>query len=203
MSFNSEHRDRAVPAPAPTPGLRPLFLTVIASSLLAGCGYSRIHELDEQAGEARSDIEVQLLRRAELVPRLVETVQRYVEAEPTAFEAAADARVELVAAVRSGDLPAMERASTALSGPLIQLLALAAERPDLQADPGFQRQRSQLQDTEQRIDQAGRSYNEAARRFNDYIAGFPQVVTAKLVGAQPRQPFEAFETPDPASHADQ
>lgn len=177
------------------PPLRAL-LPVLAASWLAGCGYSQIQQLDERAGEARSDIEVQLLRRAELVPSLVETVQRYGEPDEAAVGALADSRVELITAVRSQDLSSMESASASLASALGQLLAAAAGLRDLQTDPGFQRLQAELEDTELGIEQAGRSYNEAVSRYNEFIAGFPHILTAKVIGAERREPYGPPPLPD-------
>lgn len=181
---------------------RRVLAPLIAASALAGCGYSRIHELEQQALEARSEIEIQLLRRAELVPTLVETVQRYAELESTAVEAVADSRVGLVTAVRSTDLSAMESASVSLSGALSELLSAVAGYTDLQADPGFQRLLVQLEGTQEQVVLAGRSYNQRVRLYNEYIGSFPQVLTAKVIGADPRRPFGAAEPADSAHPAD-
>ncbi|UCC84402.1 MAG: LemA family protein [Gemmatimonadota bacterium] len=177
-------------------------MTLLAASTLAGCGYSRIRELDERALEARSDIEIHLLRRAELAPTLVETSQRYAQLESPLVEAVADSRVGLVAAVRSTDLSAMESASLSLSDALSQLLAATAGYADLQADPGFQRLLVQLEDTRQQVVRAGQRYNEAVRLYNEYIGGFPQMVTAKIIGAESRPPYGVPEASDSVSPAD-
>ena len=109
--------------------LAPLF------ALLAGaCGYGEIQQLDEQVGEARSDIEVQLQRRTELIPTLLETIERYVRVDSMTLVAVSDSRVELVGAVRARDLAEMEAASRKLSEAVARLLAETAENPVLQSD---------------------------------------------------------------------
>lgn len=182
---------------------RRAWVALLAASLLSGCGYSRIQELGEQAAVARSEIEVQLQRRAELVPVLVETVQRHAGVGEDVIRAVADARAGLVRAVRLGDLAAIERGSGELSSVLAQLLSSAGGDMDLRADRGFQLLRSQLEGTEEQISQAGRSYNEAVRLYNDYIGGFPQIVTAKVVGAERLQLFEPFREPASLPAADE
>ena len=172
-------------------------MALLAASLLSGCGYSRIQELGEQAAVARNEIEVQVQRRAGLVPVLVETVQRHAAVSEDVIRAAADARARLVRAVRLGDLAAIERGSGELSSVLEELLRSAGADTDLRTDPGFQLLRSQLEGTEEEIREAGRSYNEAVRLYNDYISRFPQIVTAKVVGAERLQPFEPFQEPAP------
>lgn len=164
---------------------------LVVASVLGGCGYSQILELDEQAEAAWNDIEVQLQRRAELVPSLVETVLDRVTVDETLIAAVSDARAQLAGAVRSGDVAIMEAANAELCAGLDRLLALAVRHPELQADGGFQLLRSQLGETEEQITEGGRAYNLAVRRYNDYIGGFPQLVTAKVLGAERREPFAA------------
>lgn len=182
---------------------RRAWMALLAASLLSGCGYSRIQELGEQAAVARSEIEVQVQRRAELVPVLVETVQRRAAVSEDVIRAVADARARLVRAVRLGDLAAIERDSGELSSVLEQLLSIAGGDMDLRTDPGFQLLRSQLEATEKEIREAGRSYNEAVRLYNDYISNFPQIVTAKVVGAERLQAFEPFQEPESPPVTDQ
>lgn len=178
---------------------RPAAVAVLlAATMLGGCGYSRIRELDEAALSARLDIAVQLRRRAELVPNLVTLVQTYGSVSEEVIAAVADARASLVSAVRADDMGSMEDWSARLSEALGELLAAVSRYPQLEGDQGYQLLRSQLEETEIEIEEAGRSYNEAAIRFNDYIADFPQLVTAKVIGAGPKQSFEPRNLP--ASH---
>ncbi len=181
----------------------PRTAAALAAVSLAGCGFSEMQQLDERAGATWSDIEVQLLRRAELVPSLVATVERYAAAPPSTFEAVSDSRVELAAAVRSGSLSAMRAASAALSDALDELLAAAADNVELQADPSFRRLVSDIATSEEEILRAGRSYNEAVRRYNEYISAFPQIITAKVIGAEKRELFSVPDSPDSPSPVDE
>jgi len=171
------------------PGLTRVLAALAAASLLGGCGYNQILEMDEQARLARREIEVQLQRRSEMVPSLVETVVGYVAVDGDLVSAIADARARLAGAVRSGELGEMEAANVELCDGLNGLLTLADRYAELQADAGFQLLRSQLQETEDQVIRAGRSYNEAVRLYNDYIEAFPQMVTAKVVGAAKLEHF--------------
>ena len=162
---------------------------LLAASLASGCGYGRIQELGERAGEARSAIEVQLQRRTQLVPALVETLGAYGQANEDAIAAVADTRAALAMAVRGRDLAAMETAHGALSEALDRLMADAGRHALLLSDPGFQLLRSQVESTGEQIEQAASTYNEAVLLYNEYISQFPQVVTAKVVGAEPLRPF--------------
>ena len=170
-------------------GFTRMLAALAAASLLGGCGYNQILELDEQAQLARREIEVQLQRRSEMVPSLVETVVGYVAVDRDLVGTIADARARLAGAVRSGELSEMQAANVELCDGLDGLLALVGRYAELQADAGFQLLRSQLHETEDQVVRAGRSYNEAVRRYNDYIEAFPQLVTAKVLGVEQLELF--------------
>lgn len=162
---------------------------VLLAAWLSGCGYGRIQQLEEQVVGAQSEIEVQLQRRVELVPGLLETVRGYDVASAEVIGAVADGRARLAAAVQAGDLAAMERADGELSAALNELLS-AARVPALDRDAGFSLLRSRLEETEERTFEASRRYNAAVRAYNEYIGGFPQLVTARVIGAERREPLE-------------
>jgi LemA protein len=157
---------------------------------LSGCGYNRIQTLDEQASAFKSQIEVQLQRRAELVPNLVETVKGYAQQEQTIFTAVADARAKLGGAVQSGNLAQMAEANQGLTGALGRLLAISENYPQLKSNENFRALQDQLEGTENRIATARQDYNSAVQTYNSYIRRFPQVLTAKLIGKGAREYFE-------------
>lgn len=157
---------------------------LVAALQAAACGYRDMQQLEEQAGVARNEIEVQLQRKAELVPSLLETVQEYGGPTDSVIARVADARVALADAVEAGNLARMRETCVALTSALDELLDSARRYRGLEEDPGFLVLRSQLAGTEERIQQAGGRYNEAASEYNAYIAEFPQLVTAKVVGAR-------------------
>ncbi len=157
---------------------------------LSGCGYNRIQTLDEQANAFKSQIEVQLQRRADLVPNLVETVKGYAQQEQTIFTAVADARARLGGAVQSGNLGQMAAANQGLTGALGRLLAISENYPQLKSNENFRALQDQLEGTENRIATARQDYNAAVQTYNSYIRRFPQVLTAKLIGKSPREYFE-------------
>jgi LemA protein len=96
----------------------------------------------------------------------------------------------------------MESASVSFADAVSDLLAAVAGIADLQADPGFQRLLVQLEQTREQIVLSGRSYNEAVLLYNDYIGRFPQVLTAKVIGAEPRPPYCTAEAVGSAPPAD-
>ena len=166
-------------------------------TLVAGCGYNTIQTYDEQVNAAQSQIKVQLQRRADLIPNIVETVKGYAKQEQTIFIAVAEARAKLAGAVQSNDLQQMAAANAALTAPLGRLLAIAENYPQLKSNENFRALQDQLEGTENRIAVARQDYNDAVNRYNAYIRRFPQVLTAKAIGKGPRQYLE-LQTPGAA-----
>lgn len=156
-----------------------------------GCGYNRIQELDERAQAYQGQIEVQLQRRADLIGNLVETVKGYAAHEQQVFTNVANARAGLMGAVRSGDSEQMATANAQLTGALGRLFAVVEAYPNLKADQNFLRLQDELTGTENRVAVARNDYNAAVNEYNGYIRRFPQVITAKVTGAQPRKYFQA------------
>ncbi|HEV7705237.1 MAG TPA: LemA family protein [Gemmatimonadaceae bacterium] len=157
---------------------------------LVGCGYNRIQTLDEQATAARSQIEVQLQRRADLIPNLVSTVKGYAAHEEQVFSEVAQARAGLAGAIQSHDPQQMADANAAATGALGRLLAISEAYPQLKADQGFLKLQDELTGTENRIAVARGDYNKAAQDYNTLIRTFPTALTAKVTGAKPKTYFE-------------
>jgi LemA protein len=172
--------------------MRMLKRAAIAAAVLAlsGCGYNRIQTLDEQANAFKSQIQVQLQRRADLVPNLVATVRGYAQQEQTIFLGVADARARLAGAVQSGSLAQMADANQNLTGALGRLLAIAENYPQLKSNENFRMLQDQLEGTENRIATAREDYNAAVQAYNSYIRRFPQVLTARVIGKGPREYFQ-------------
>ena len=171
--------------------MRIRMLLALAPLTLSGCGYNRIQQLDEQAGAAKQQISVQLQRRADLVPNLVQTVKGYAQHEEAVFTNVANARAGLAGAIQSGDPGQMATANAQLTGALGRLLVIAEAYPQLKADQGFLRLQDELAGTENRIATSRNDYNQAVQVYNTYIRTFPQALTAKVTGAGPRTYFEA------------
>jgi LemA protein len=165
--------------------LAPLVLGV------TGCGYNRIQQLDETAQQAKQGISVQLQRRADLVPNLVNTVKGYAQHEEAVFTQVAQARAGLAGAIQTGDPQQMATANATLTGALGRLIAISEAYPQLKADQGFLRLQDELAGTENRIATSRNDYNQAVQAYNTYIRTFPQAITAKVTGAKPRTYYEA------------
>jgi LemA protein len=166
------------------------FLVPVLALSLAGCGYNRIQTLDEQVNGFEGQIKVQLQRRADLVPNLVETVKGYAQHESQVFTEIAEARSRLGGAIQSGDLSQMAAANQGLTGALGRLIAISEAYPDLKANEQFKALQDQLEGTENRISTARQDYNTSVQTYNSYIRQFPQVITAKVTGKHPRAYFE-------------
>jgi LemA protein len=173
--------------------MRRLALVAAAALVFSGCGYNRIQSLDEQVEGFKSQIEVQLQRRADLVPNLVATVRGFAEHETEIFETVANARAQLGGAVSGGDLAEMAVANQSLGSALGRLIAIAEDNPEIQSNQNFRDLQVQLEGTENRISTARQDYNAAVQTYNAYIRRFPQVLTAKMIKAQPREYFEVTD----------
>ncbi len=158
---------------------------------LSACGYNRIQTLDERASKAQSSIEVQLQRRADLIPNLVNTVKGYAQHEEAVFTQVTQARAGVVNAVQSHDPEQMATANAQLTGALGRLMVVVEAYPNLKANENFKQLQDELTGTENRIAVSRNDYTEAVNDYNAYIRQFPQVVTAKVTGAHPRKYFTA------------
>ncbi len=166
------------------------WLLLVLPLFLSACGYNTIQTMDEGAAAAKQQIEVQLQRRADLVPNLVETVKGYAKQEESIFTAVAEARAGLAGAVQSGNIGQMATANETMTGALGRLLAISENYPTLKSDQNFLRLQDELSGTENRIAVARTDYNNAVRDYNAYIRKFPAVLTAKVTGAASRAYFE-------------
>lgn len=138
-----------------------------------------------------ADIDVQLKRRADLIPQLVATVKGYAAHERALFEEIAERRSKAMAA---GDDPAARGAAEgALTRPVNRLVALAENYPDLKANQNFLDLQRQLAETEGKIEMARRFYNGAVRELNTLVASVPSNLVAGAFGFSQRKYFEAGE----------
>jgi len=166
------------------------FALVMLAVTSAGCGYNTIQRYDEQANSAKQNIEVQLQRRADLIPNLVNTVKGYAAHEEAVFTQVTNARAGLVGAVQKGDPVEMANANNELTTALGRLMVVVEAYPNLKADQQFTGLRDELTGTENRIAVARTDYNNAVQTYNTYIRTLPQSLTAKVTGAKPREYFE-------------
>lgn len=140
--------------------------------------------------EAWSGIDVQLKRRIDLIPNLVETVKGYAEHEKELFDRVTKARAAVINASNHKD--AME-ANNQLTGALKSLFAVAEAYPDLKAQEGFIKLQEELSDTESKIAYSRQFYNSVVRDFNSKLVMFPSNIVAKILGLKQEEFFEAQE----------
>lgn len=163
----------------------------------SGCGYNTIQTKDEAVNSALAQVKVQLQRRADLVPNLVETVKGFAAQEETIFTAVSEARGRLAGAVETGSVQEMAEANAALNAPLGRLLAIVEAYPELRSNQNFLQLQDQLEGTENRISVARQDYNRAVEDFNGTIRRFPVNLTAKIFGMGTSR--EYFELTSPAA----
>lgn len=165
-----------------------LILVVIA--IVAVMMYNSLIKLREQVDAAWSDIDVQLKRRHDLVPNLVETVKGYASHEKETLERVIQARN---AAVAAEGPEAQGQAENVLTGALRSIFALAEAYPQLQAAGGFRDLQASLQDIENAIQQSRRYYNAVVRDYNTRIAQVPTNIIAQAFRFTKREFFEIEE----------
>ena len=169
-----------------------LAVGVLVAFLIVGM-YNRLVKLRVTSQNAWSDIDVQLKRRADLVPNLVETVKGYAVHERGTLEAVTAARARAVAA--SGAGPAERAAAEAALTSALQGLTVAVEDyPELQASANFLDLQTQLSETEDKISDSRRYYNAVVRDLNTAVQTFPSNLLAGPMGFHEREFFEAAES---------
>ena len=168
-----------------------LLLIVIVVVVLWLIGvYNGLIKLKNRTDEAWSDIDVQLKRRYDLIPNLVETVKGYAAHEKTAFENVTEARSR---AMGAKSVKEQAEAENALAGTLKTLFAVAEAYPDLKANQNFLELQRELTDTEDKIQASRRFYNGNVRDFNIKIQTFPNNMVAQMLGFKQREFFETEE----------
>ncbi|HEX2796225.1 MAG TPA: LemA family protein [Immundisolibacter sp.] len=180
------------------------FLLIVVALLLVGFFliYNRLVTLRNRYGNAHAQIDVQLLRRHDLVPNLVETARAYLQHERATLEAVIAARGAAVdagqrAAVQPDSAAAMAalgQAEAALGSALGRLMAVVEQYPDLKADATMARLSEELASTENRLAFARQAYNDAVMTYNTALEVFPNVLVAGSMGFRAAGFFELDDT---------
>lgn len=167
-----------------------LMLLVVA---LSGCGYNSIQRQDEAVKAQWSEVLNQYQRRADLVPNLVNTVKGYAAHEEKVFSEVTEARSRVGSIqINADDAQSLEKFQAAqgqLTGALSRLMAVSENYPNLKADGLFQNLQAQLEGTENRITVARNRYIQSVQAYNTLIRTFPNNLTAKMFGYQPKPNF--------------
>lgn len=152
--------------------------------------YNGLVTIKTRIQEALSGIDVQLKRRADLIPNLVETVKGYAKHEKTVFENVTKARSSLMSA---GSLQEKAEANNQLTGALKSLFAVAEAYPELKASTNFQDLQRQLEDTEDKVAYSRQFYNSNVLDYNTKILLFPSSIIASMFGFTKSDFFAATE----------
>jgi LemA protein len=168
-----------------------LIVVVVVLLLIAaylGLTYNRLVRLRNRTETAWSQIDVQLKRRYDLIPNLVETVRGYASHERETLEGVIEARQQAIAAP---DVEQQAQAENLLTGMLRQLFALSEAYPDLKANENFASLQAELTQTEEQIAFARRYFNERVLGYDNAIEMFPSNMVASLFSFQQKPYFEA------------
>lgn len=163
---------------------------IIAVLLIIAWLYNSLIRAKNRVGEAWSDIEVQLKRRYDLIPNLVNTVKGYAAHESGVFEKVTAARTQ---AMNAGTMQERLKDENMLSGALKSLFAVAENYPDLKANQNFLQLQNDLTDTEDKIQASRRFYNGTVRDFNTKLQVFPTNLFASIMGFKAREFFDIDE----------
>ena len=174
-------------------------LAPLAAISLAGCGLNSVPTAEEQVNAKWGDLQADYQRRADLIPNLVRTVERYAQQERTVLTEVTNARANATRVQLSADdlddpakVQAFNDAQSRLTQAIIPLQRLQEAYPDLKSNTNFLALQDQLEGSENRINASRRDYNEAVRSYNTTIRTFPDAIGAKIIyGAKPKVPFEA------------
>lgn len=156
--------------------------------------YNSFVKLVNRAEEAWSDIDVQLKRRYDLIPNLIETVKGYAAHEKEVLDRVTTARSEAISAEQTGDPAKTAQAENMLTDALKSVFAVAEAYPDLKANQNFLELQRELSDTENKIQASRRFYNGNVRDLNTQVESFPSNIVAKAFNFTQRDFFELTET---------
>ncbi|HEX7131022.1 MAG TPA: LemA family protein [Iamia sp.] len=166
-----------------------IVVILIVGVLLFGVvSYNGLVKLKNRVESAWAQIEVQLSRRHDLIPNLVETVKGYASHEQATLEDVISARNRAVEASTPGE---QAKAEEAVSGALANIFALSEAYPDLKANQNFLALQTELSETEDRIAYARQYYNDSVNQYNTKIQSFPGVLIARSAGFGEREYFQA------------
>lgn len=172
-----------------------VFLWILIAAIVVVVGYviflyNSLITLKIRSEEAWSDIDVQLKRRYDLIPNLIDTVKGYAKHEKELFEKVTKARA---AAINANSVKGQQEAENVLTGALKSVFAVAENYPDLRASENFVKLQDELTDTENKIEAARRFYNANVRDLNIKIEAFPSNIIASLFHITKKELFEIEE----------
>jgi len=156
-------------------------------------GFNKLRVLDVASLEALGGIDVQLTRRADLIPNLVNTVKGYAQHEKGVFEEVTKARAGVQAAAQGGTVEQKATAQARLDKAIVDVLAVAEAYPDLKATVNFQQLQTALTDTENQLAFARQFYNDAVSQQNTAVRTIPWLLFTGIAGVHAREFYNAPE----------
>ena len=185
-------------------------LAPLAALTLAGCGLNSVPTAEEQVNAKWGDLQADYQRRADLIPNLVRTVERYAQQERDVLTDVTNARARASGVQLSADdlsdpakVRQFQEAQSQLGSSLGRLLVTFERYPDLKSNQNFLALQDQLEGSENRINASRRDYNEAVREYNTTIRTFPDAIGARIFyGAKPKVPFQAAAGSEAAPSVD-
>jgi LemA protein len=156
-------------------------------------GFNKLRVYDVASLEALGGIDVQLTRRADLIPNLVNTVKGYAQHEKGVFEEVTKARAGVQAAAQGGSVEEKAAAAARLDKAIIDVLAVAEAYPDLKASVNFQQLQTALTDTENQLAFARQFYNDAVAQQNTAVRTIPWLLFTGIAGVHAREFYNAPE----------
>ena len=190
MRRQGAHAEVGPDAPGTIRAVTWIWIVVLVPAVLLLYGivaFNRLVRHRNRVDSSWAGIDVQLRRRYDLIPNLVETVKGYARHEQAIFERVADARAGAIAAK---DVGQQAQAENMLTGALRQLFAVAEAYPDLRANQNFLALQEELTATEGRIAFARQFFNDAVLTYNNTVQQFPSVLVASMFGFKTREFFE-------------
>ena len=176
-------------------------VALVSTLTLSGGGYNTLQVKDEAVTAAWSEVQNQYLRRADLVPNLVNVVKGYAKHEEQVLTEVTQARANVAGLKVDKEVledPALfqkyQEAQAQMTGALSRLIAVSENYPDLKANEQFRDLQVQLEGTENRIAVARNRYISTVQDFNSYARQFPQVMTAKVIGMDTKPNFSAEQS---------
>ena len=176
-------------------------MALVSTLTLSGCGYNTLQAKDEAVTASWSEVQNQYQRRADLVPNLVNVVKGYAKHEEKVLTEVTQARANVAGLKVDKEVledPALfqkyQEAQAQMTSALSRLIAVSENYPDLKANEQFRDLQVQLEGTENRIAVARNRYIATVQDFNSYSRQFPQVMTAKVIGMNPKPNFSAEQS---------
>lgn len=176
-----------------------IIVVIVLLVLIGGAMYNGLVRLNVRSDEAWSDITVQLKRRYDLIPNLVNTVKGYAAHEKTVFEDVTAARAN---ALNAQGVAETAKADNQFQQTMKSLFAVAEAYPDLKASQNFQELQAELTDTEDKIQASRRFYNGVVRDFNTKRKTFPTSIFANMLGFKQDKEFYELDAADAAAAAE-